>query len=203
MFKKLYSQNMTEELYDDEGGFYSRETMFDVATATYWAAVDCHSGKRSAGYEALSKMSRIYKPAPNEYSPGSDYKGSGEHSYEITELYEYLCDSGEDVILMFADYIVDPPTLHDMVNSDEFQGYESDLSGNDLAFNDPERYDRMSTSSEYGGDGSTHGERIEDQRYFINNISDYPDFVKDALNKELDAVEEWHIKNGTIDEEVG
>ena len=83
---------------------------------------------------------------------------------------------------------------------------------NSICLSDPERYDRIISAAEYGGDGSTHGERIEDMREAWAAYSrhgrrtgsgTFPERADRAVTAELDAIERWHIDHGTIDQEVG
>lgn len=78
--------------------------------------------------------------------------------------------------------------------------------------NDPDRAARCDAAASYGADGSTHREIIEDWRGGLrqyledkrtNKRSEYPYRVEDAMLAHFDAVEDWHEKNGSIDEEVG
>jgi hypothetical protein len=107
-------------------------------------------------------------------------------------------------------------TLHDMINSTEYQGYISDRLGNDLFINDPDRASRCHDAAEDGADGSTHREVIQDEREFLDGLKIYdPDFDEDdsqadltqaqydALSAELDAVEQWHENNKSLDTEIG
>lgn len=79
-----------------------------------------------------------------------------------------------------------------------------------------DRYTRCYDAAENGADGSTHRERIEDMReafrdwlhdYNRNNsrlpFAEYPYRVEAAVMAHFDNVEQWHIDNGSIDQEVG
>jgi len=107
-------------------------------------------------------------------------------------------------------------TLHDLVNSEEYQSYISDKLGNDLFLSDPDRADRLQKFAEEGGDGSTHSEVIDDQKEFLNSLKifdpDFDDFddiddikrydlkksIYDFLLRELKDVKQWHEKNGSL-----
>ncbi len=90
-------------------------------------------------------------------------------------------------------------TINEMLNSDAYQRWESSRLGNDLFINDPKRAARIHEYAEEGLNGSSHAEVIQDWRDYISD-SDFPEDVKACLLKEVDRVEEWHIKNGSIDE---
>ena len=107
-------------------------------------------------------------------------------------------------------------TLHDMINSKEYQGYISDRLGNDMFIHDPDRASRCHDAAENGADGSTHREVIQDERSFLGDLKIYdPDFDEDmsksditqeqydTLSAELDAVEQWHENNKSLDTEIG
>lgn len=77
---------------------------------------------------------------------------------------------------------------------------------------DPERMERCDNAASDGADGSTHREIIEDWRkaftHFLryggkrNAFSRGYDRFEAAVNAHFDAVEVWHTKNGSIDEEI-
>ena len=90
------------------------------------------------------------------------------------------------------------PTIDDMLNSDAYQAFISDKLGNDLFISDPDRGDRLYEYAENGADGSTHAEVIEDWRDFVK-YCDLPERCKDALRAEINACEQWHDKNGSLD----
>jgi hypothetical protein len=111
--------------------------------------------------------------------------------------------------------------LNAMLNSREWQNFESDKLGNNLCIEDPERFDRINAAAEEGFDGSTHREHIEDWRDFLDNgglrifDTEYNDPQEDmnkydltdknieALKAEIDECELRHIQHGTIDKQVG
>lgn len=93
-------------------------------------------------------------------------------------------------------------TLHELTNSREFDSYISDRLGNDLFINDPERADRIHEAAKHGSDGSTHAEHIGDWRDFLTTI-DLPDADREAIETEINACEEWHKANGSLDTTCG
>ena len=60
-------------------------------------------------------------------------------------------------------------TINDMLNDDGYQSFIADRLGNDLFINDTERAKRIYKASEWGGDGSTHFEVIDDFAVFQKN----------------------------------
>ena len=70
-------------------------------------------------------------------------------------------------------------SLREMLDSEEWQAFESDKLGNSLYLEDPERADRIQEAAGGGCDGSTHGEHIDDWREFLGCLSiidpDWPD----------------------------
>lgn len=76
-------------------------------------------------------------------------------------------------------------------------------------FNEPERAARCYDAAEFGCDGKTHAEVIEDWREaFSAWISDQrrwnePERFVAAVNAHFDSVEEWHNKNGSLFQEIG
>lgn len=67
----------------------------NLAFGTYWWASDWHSGQASAGYEALSRLSKIVKP------------GAGQSGVEPETVEHYVYDniSSEDEALAIAKYV--------------------------------------------------------------------------------------------------
>ena len=103
-------------------------------------------------------------------------------------------------------------TLHDMFQSKEWQGYESDRLGNDLFINDPKRADRIQAAAEDGSDGSTHAEHIEDWKAFTKLFSDDGgDYLEDQeafyalahVAAEIELCCAYHAAAGTLFKEVG
>lgn len=92
--------------------------------------------------------------------------------------------------------------LTEMIDSPDYQTFESDKLGNDLFIDDPERADRLYEYAEEGGNGSTHAEVIQDWRDFLD-IADYPDEVYDHILVEIDVCEDWHEQNGSLWEVIG
>ena len=87
--------------------------------------------------------------------------------------------------------------LGEMLNSPEYQAFESDVYGNDMFINDPERAERVYAAAEHGCNGSYHAEVIQDWRNFLN-IADYSDEILEHILAEIDACEDWHEQNGSL-----
>ena len=75
--------------------------------------------------------------------------------------------------------------------------------------NEFERADRCYTAAEFGCDGKTHSEVIQDWRdAFENMLSDrrgkeYPTRFASAINAIFDGIEAWHETNGSLYQEIG
>jgi hypothetical protein len=77
--------------------------------------------------------------------------------------------------------------------------------------NEPERAARCYDAAEFGADGKTHAEVIQDWRdafetyvkYDRRSVGLYPARFSDAVNAHFDAVEAWHEQNGSLDQEIG
>ena len=101
-----------------------------------------------------------------------------------------------------------PPdlTLNTIIRSDDFASFIESKLGNDLFINDPDRTNRIHEAAKHGCDGSTHQEVIEDWR-------DYLDWAADGLGldigaqgdieREINIIEDWHEKNGSLNQEIG
>jgi len=100
-------------------------------------------------------------------------------------------------------------TLHEFLNGKPWQSWDennrSPGSAN-MIIEDPERFDRCYRAAEQGAEGSTHGEIIEDWRQAVDCAEDdklISEEDAESLRKEIRECEDWHIQNGSIDEEVG
>jgi len=93
--------------------------------------------------------------------------------------------------------------LSEMLNTEDWQNYESDTLGNDLFISDPDRADRIHEAAKEGCDGSTHGEHIQDWRDYVNDCLEAPESVKEAILKEIQETEDWHEENKSLDTEIG
>ena len=91
--------------------------------------------------------------------------------------------------------------LEDMYRCKEYDEFRADRMGNDLYINDPDRAERIEEASEYGSDGSTHAEIIEDWRDFLDMI-DVSQKTRAHINAEINRCEKWHIKNGSINQSI-
>jgi hypothetical protein len=99
--------------------------------------------------------------------------------------------------------------LHEFLNSTAWQGWDSDNrspGSANMILSDPERFDRCYRAAENGAEGSTHGEIIEDWRDAVdcaeaNGLITAEEL--DDLLEEIKECEDWHIQNGSIDDEVG
>jgi len=121
-----------------------------------------------------------------------------------------------------------PVTANELIDFDkqEFYNWQGNKLGNDLFINDPDRAERIHDAAEYGADGSTHSENIDDIREYaaelkhefasklFRNSDELSDkqylAVDNALEKRYDRLEQdllrielWHEKNGTLYQQVG
>ena len=78
---------------------------------------------------------------------------------------------------------------------------------------DPERADRIHEYAENGADGSTHAEVIEDWRDFLRTLkvidAEFPEDGRDitqeaydTIESEIEKCEEWHDKNGSLNQVI-
>ena len=91
-------------------------------------------------------------------------------------------------------------TLEELYQSEDFHAWDSDNRSPASAcmiLEDPERFDRIQESAEYGCEGSTHQEIMGDWRAYLNELNEN-EADHDAINKEIDDCEEWHEKNGSL-----
>ena len=108
--------------------------------------------------------------------------------------------------------------LSEMLNTDAYGAFISDRLGNQLAIDDPERFDRTQAAAQDGADGSTHAEAIQDMRDFLDTVDVKPDAEADAeldrqeaeieawkarIKAEIDACEKRHADDGTLHDQIG
>ena len=118
----------------------------------------------------------------------------------IPGIYEILSEEYNNAAIEDCQQHAPLITISDMLNSREYQAWEADALGNDLFIHDPDRAARIYDAAENGTDGSTHQERIDDWREFIN-LADYPEHVAADLLEQCDRTEEWHDKNGSLNQQ--
>ena len=93
-------------------------------------------------------------------------------------------------------------SLDDLLNSYEYQSSRFGSSSDDW-ISDPERADRCHEAAKHGCDGSTHGERIQDWRECLANEFDkLTEQTRATIEKQIDECEQWHIDNGSIDQQL-
>jgi hypothetical protein len=90
-------------------------------------------------------------------------------------------------------------TLREMLDSAEFQAWQSDKLSTDLSVKLSGRFDRIEQYAEQGADGSTHREVIEDWFDYANFVCSIPTTVI----LEIEAAERRHEEAGTLDEIIG
>jgi len=104
--------------------------------------------------------------------------------------------------------------LDDLIRSDGFQAFDSDRRGNQMFLDDPKRAKRCYDAAEFGSDGSTHREIIQDWRDYLGTLrvidpefpeenGDISEAICNTIISEIDACETWHIEHGTIDQQLG
>ena len=101
--------------------------------------------------------------------------------------------------------LIDTFSRSDYVNARQFGSSSDDWIG------DPERADRCDAAAEYGADGSTHAEHIDDLRSaWSDYLRDRPnsiwktlDRLELAIDAHFDDLVAWHEANGSLDQEVG
>ena len=101
--------------------------------------------------------------------------------------------------------------LDDFVRSEYAQEWISQAVQGDYSIDG--RGARCADAAEQGADGSTHGEVIDDWRdaWACWLYHDRPgascwkdmDRVNDAMSAAIDACEQWHADNGSLDTEIG
>ena len=101
--------------------------------------------------------------------------------------------------------------LFKVTDLDSLQKYMSDNNlcfwgSEDMWLYDPERAERCAKAVEFGCNGSTHQEVIKDQKIALEICLDVKDVQRSVygdLMLELDIIESWHEKAGTLFNEIG
>jgi hypothetical protein len=100
-----------------------------------------------------------------------------------------------------------PATLADLHNHPGFVPFGST---SDDWINDSDRMERCYEAAEHGEDGSFHAEVINDWHEFLERLdSDFSrsmeeeeyeqwEAVKESIEAEIDACEQWHEENGSL-----
>ena len=98
-------------------------------------------------------------------------------------------------------------TLEDMYNSAGFQAWDSDnrsCGGCGIILNDSKRFDRICKAAEFGSEGSTHNEIIDDWNEYLEILcDDIPETDYDAISIEILKCYNWHDNNGSLNREIG
>lgn len=110
----------------------------------------------------------------------------------------------------------DIDSLSSLYSSRNFDLWQGSNLGSDLFIISPERASRREKAAETGSCGDTHREIIDDWRNFLKTLKVYdPEYddpeneyditetTRQAINKEIDACEAYHISAGSIDNEIG
>ena len=111
--------------------------------------------------------------------------------------------------------------LSELIRSRFFESFQSDRLGNSLFLNDPDRADRIFEAAADCADGSMHAEAIADFRDanelaeralyrpmfaelgFGDNAPMLAEALTQAIADEIDEVENFHEKQGTLQNQIG
>lgn len=121
-----------------------------------------------------------------------------------------------------------PSTVSELIehNGQQFYDWQADKldTQNLILSGDTERLDRILAASENGSDGSLHWEHIDDFREYGSELysqaekdlwnadleqEEYDTLLaqleerKEALEQDLVHLEQWHIANGSYEQEIG
>lgn len=102
-----------------------------------------------------------------------------------------------------------PRTVRELLAHPGWDGFIGDKLGNDLFLSDPDRARRCHDAAEHGEDGSTADEHCADWREFAAILEQEArrkcqtdeeeaelEAAADALESDIQRVEEWHAKEG-------
>lgn len=99
-------------------------------------------------------------------------------------------------------------TFIDWFIRSDYMDYRQFGSSSDMWIQDAKRAQRCWDAAEFGCDGSTHGEHIQDLRNaFKEWLRDHKSEgeharFEDAVTMYLDELESWHEMHGTLDQQV-
>lgn len=92
-------------------------------------------------------------------------------------------------------------TLDDLTGSPEYESYKFGSSSDDW-IHDTDRMERIEEN--WPGDGSTHGEYIQDFRECLRDcFPDLDDSTRERIERDIDECEEWHENNGSLHDVIG
>lgn len=89
-----------------------------------------------------------------------------------------------------------------MLRSDGYNAWYGDRMNN-MAMNDPERFDRCIIDSEHGADGSLHAEIMNDWQSYLEINADISEREYHEISLEIMNCWDWHDKEGSLYDEVG
>jgi len=93
-------------------------------------------------------------------------------------------------------------TLADLLASSEYDTGRFGSSSDD-EHNDPRRWIRVSRAAEFGADGSTHQEVIQDWASCLgSNFGDVSDATRERILAEIMECEKFHDDNGSLFDEI-
>ena len=117
-----------------------------------------------------------------------------------------LADGRYDVIRISAETVqrsAGKPelTLREMLASADYQAWWIERK-HEIAISDHEFADRLYAYAEEGLDGCTHAEVIDGWFEYVRELvylGKITDVTAGALDEEIEAARQWHMKNGTLD----
>lgn len=163
-----------------------------------------HPGYNHYGRTPSDELARRLELEPESFSL-DELRAVGARLHELAESHRAAVETLDAWEIEPGEECPAWVTLDDFLQSrywDEWQGEHEAR----LAFRDPERYNRILEAATDGADGSTHGERIEDIRAAVDDYArdeKLAPYNLEALRVELDELELWHDRAGTLNETTG
>jgi len=128
------------------------------------------------------------------------------HLSDLYELYDNIVNYDIDMTLVVKDYKNFDMKLNDFLESEYWQQWdESNRNNLPFHYDGHDRARRIEEAAEYGGEGSTHGEVIDDWIKCLEEREadlEFGPFTVQRLMMEAEHIQEWFEKEGRLNELV-
>ena len=125
---------------------------------------------------------------------------------DLYGLHDELIKHDIDLSLVVKDYQNFDMKLSDFLETEYWQNWNDRNRDHDIEFANLERWERCQKAAEYGCDGSTHREVIQDWLACLDERDadlEFGPLTVQRLMIEAENTQKWHEQNGTINDQIG
>ena len=125
---------------------------------------------------------------------------------DLIEFKEEVDKHDIDLSLVVKDYQNFGMKLNDFLETEYWQNWDDRNRDHDIEFANLERWERCQKAAEYGCDGSTHREVIQDWLACLDERDadlEFGPLTVQRLMIEAENTQKWHEQNGTINDQIG